>query len=126
MLNRLSGIKIGISALIVILALAVLSLGYSAAKVEARDQHRLTDVQKIYDALKIFYEENGYYPYGSGSGAPTGLSNYLDGWPVSPPSGKCPNSYLYNQKAQNNSYDLSFCLDRGAGGFGPGTHTVNP
>ena len=123
---KLSGIKIGISSLIVILALAVLGLASSSAKVAARDRHRLADVQKIYEALKIFYEENGYYPYGSGTAEPTGLSNYLDGWPVSPPSGKCPNTYIYNQKSQSNSYELSFCLDRSEGGFGPGSHTINP
>ncbi len=112
--------------MIVILALAVLGLAYRSAQVEARDRHRLADVQKIYDALKIFHEENGYYPYGNGTGEPTGLSDYLDSWPVSPSSGKCPNTYIYNQKSQSNSYELSFCLDRGAEGFGPGLHTVNP
>ncbi len=120
MLNRLSGIKIGILALIVILALAVLGLAFSSAKTQARDRHRLVDVQKIHDALKIFFEENGYYPYGSGTGEPTGLANYLDGWPVSPKSSRCPNTYSYVQKSQGNSYDLIFCLDQS------GTNKVSP
>jgi hypothetical protein len=120
MLNRLSGIKIGILALIVLLVLMVLGLAYSAAQAQVRDRHRLIDIQKIHDALKIFFEENGYYPYGTGTGEPTGLSNYLDGWPVSPKSAACPNNYSYAQKAQGNSYELVFCLDHG------GVSKVNP
>ena len=123
---KLSGIKIGILVVIVILALLVLGLGYSSARSLARDRHRLADVQKIHDALKVFFEENGYYPYGTGTGEPTGLADYLETWPSSPVSSHCPNTYTYSQKAQGNSYELTFCLDQGAAGWGAGIHKVKP
>src|SRR3989344_2421778 len=125
MLKGLTGIKIGIAAAIIGIGLIVVVSAFSSAQGKARDERRLSDVSKIQQALKIFFDENGYYPFGGEASEPTGIGNYIDGWPASPSSKACPETYFYRQNSQGEGYELEFCLEQGAKGWGFGVYKIN-
>jgi hypothetical protein len=64
----------------------------------------IKDVEKISEALKIYYDVNGYYPTASNS-IPKGIEAYLDFYPAGE---TC--SYNYERKTSGTDYELTFCL----------------
>lgn len=125
MLKGFGGIKLGIAIAIILIGLIVVFLAYTSGQSKARDERRLADVSKIQQALKIFFDENGYYPFGGEGQEPTGLSNYMDGWPANPESKSCPDAYFYRQNSQGEGYELNFCLEHGANGWSEGSYKIN-
>jgi type II secretory pathway pseudopilin PulG len=107
-----------------LLSLAVL-FGFVSGKTQASNQKVLTDVTQISSALKIYFQENGYYPYDPNS--PTGLENYLSFWPKPANDGSCSKytDYYYSQKLSGDDYNLVFCLSGNSNGYLAGVHTVS-
>jgi Tfp pilus assembly protein PilE len=116
-------------AIIFILALVTLA-AWGSAKKEARDAKRMTDISQINEALKIFNNENGFFPAQDSSSKPQGIESYLSFWPEAPlPSdgicSKAQNSYYYGQVEAGSDFQLSFCLGQSTKGLAAGFHTIN-
>lgn len=116
-----------ISSIILLLA-AIMGIG--SGRSQARDQHRLTDISQITQALKAFYDANAYYP-ATADGKPASFTNYLESWPKAPtpPDGICTkenNQYVYEQTNGGASYILSFCLGQNIKGYAPGYYRLKP
>src|SRR3989344_285680 len=60
----MSRIKIIILTAIISLGVLAVILALSSARHSAANQNRLADITQIHEALKFFYDQNGYYPYG--------------------------------------------------------------
>ncbi|OGE82898.1 MAG: hypothetical protein A3B10_02470 [Candidatus Doudnabacteria bacterium RIFCSPLOWO2_01_FULL_44_21] len=106
-------IEFWILIVIAVIVVLVTSLAFFSAQTEARDQIKMIDVSRIQKALKIYFDENGFYPY-SNNGQPIGINNYLDFWPK-PPSAdsNCSSTqsdYNYVQKNNGGDFTLTFCL----------------
>ena len=97
--------------IIAILALALL-FAYVNARVSANDQKRVADIEQIQAALKVYFDENGFYP-ASSNGMPKDIETYLSFWPTAPSAnGNCTNAdntYTYALRPSMD-YWLSFCL----------------
>jgi hypothetical protein len=120
-------LKLVIASFLVFISVVVLVSAYFSARSQGANQNRLADVVRIQEALKIYFEENGRYP--SGTGTPNGFSDYLDFWPTPPSTsaGDCRiggDRYNYSQRSLGDDYTLSFCLSKSAGGLSSGIHTV--
>ena len=126
--NGFIRIELLILIIVLILSIAVFLLAFARARVEAHDQHRLSDVGQIQKALQVYFGENAIYPR-STSNQPADFKNYLDFWPAPPPAdGKCTqdqNQYNYSQKAQGADYTVTFCLGARSGSFAPGFYIIN-
>jgi len=108
---------------------------------KARDAKRLGDVRQIASALELYFNDYNGYPEGS-NGLPQGgiTPTYIGLMPTSPtpPGGSCTdyyNSYWYqpmgtksttNGKEIYSSYQLTFCLGNGTGGYNPGIAKLSP
>ena len=123
----MSRIKIIILTAIISLGVLAVILALSSARHSAANQNRLADITQIHEALKFFYDQNGYYPYGSP--LPEGIGDYLDHWPIPPtPAGICSSisdTYAYSQKSSGNNYSLTFCLSAKTSGLAAGMHTLS-
>ncbi len=101
---------------------------YIFSATQAADKQRLADVAVMKDALKVYYNENGFYPNGSDTEDPVDMNDYVDRWPKSPPlSGSCTslnNRYLYSQKLNGSDFTLDFCLGQSTDGVAAGVHTL--
>lgn len=121
--------KTVIFLLIVAIAAITVLVAFTSANVSANDQIRLKDISQIQKALKIYFDENGYYPQSNGAGIPSGINNYLDFWPQAPdPNNKCSwqqNTYYYIQKNSGQEYLLTFCLGRSYKEFSAGVHSAD-
>lgn len=88
----------------------------------------MIDVGQINQALQIFSNENGFYPYGLNVAMPVGMGDYLDRWPMAPVAdGSCSqiaNEYLYSQKSNGTDFTLSFCLGQATNGLAAGPHAL--
>lgn len=120
-------IKIIILVVIITLGLLAVLFALNSARFAAANENRVADVVQIQEALRVFHDQNGYYPYGNGT--PEGIQEYLDHWPVpGSPAGSCSkvnDVYFYTQKSGGSDYNLNFCLSAKASGLGAGVHIVN-
>ncbi len=121
-------VALAVSAVLIV-ALSVF-LGNLAGRSQARDEQRITDVKRMYEALNIYYEFNQKYPSSIGN-QPQGLGNYIEAWPVAPvPSdGSCTdaaNSYTYKPTEEGESYILGFCLGSEMQGYSSGYQEIKP
>ncbi|MBX4187293.1 MAG: hypothetical protein KW802_03510 [Candidatus Doudnabacteria bacterium] len=116
-----------ILVLIILVILAALFFAYVNAQAIAHDRRRLQDVEQIQAALKIYYDENGFYP-ASSNGMPKDIETYLSFWPVPPkPEGNCTkedNQYAYTLRP-GNDYWLTFCLAGSVGNLPAGEHQAS-
>lgn len=123
----MSRIKIIILAAIISLGVLAVILASVSARYSAANQNRLSDVAQIYKALEVFYDQNGYYPYGSP--VPERIADYLDYWPTPPgPAGMCStinDVYLYSQKSLGSDFAVTFCLSDKVGSLSAGIHTLS-
>jgi type II secretory pathway pseudopilin PulG len=125
-------VKVKILILIAIVALIAFGIlfAYLSSASSARDLQRIKDISLMSEALKIYFEENGFYPDGSSTEIPSGIETYVDRWPAAPVAdGACSNlsnRYLYTQKLNGSDYALTFCLGSKTEGLSPGIHTLNP
>lgn len=123
----MSRIKIIILAAIISLGVLAVILAFGSARSSAANQNRLSDVAQIHEALKVFYDQNGYYPYGSP--VPERIADYLDHWPTPPgPAGICStinDTYAYSQKSLGSDYAVTFCLSAKIQGLATGIHTLS-
>jgi type II secretory pathway pseudopilin PulG len=106
--------------LIVIIIVTTVGIAYGSAKSQAQDKQRLSDASKIAEALKLYFDINGFYPT-SVDGLPKGIEAYLDFYPTPPnPNGVCTSvqTYSYERKDSGTDYILHFCLGES------GMHTV--
>lgn len=74
---------VSISIVAVLTAVAVVSFGGLNKK--ARDQRRISDIERIRVALESYRQVNNYYP--SSVGKTANLTGYLDRWPADPKTG---------------------------------------
>src|SRR3989338_8456803 len=99
---------------VLIFIVALLSLvclaAFFSANIDVNDQKVLVDVSQISQALKIYHDENGFYP--PGETIPSGIESYLSFWPV--PENNCGNvnKYHYSQRNSGENYNLTFCLKK--------------
>jgi len=123
----MSRIKIIILTAIISLGVLAVISALSSARHAAANQNRLADITQIHEALKIFYDQNGYYPYGSP--VPEGFGDYLDHWPTPPgPAGACSrvaDIYAYSQKSLGSDYNVTFCLSAKTSGLSAGMHALS-
>ena len=114
--------------LVAVITLSTVLLAFANAQVAARDEKRLKDIRQFRVALKLFYDENGYYPQSLGSGMPRGMNVYLDFWPTAPKAENgctgTQNEYIYAQKFSGQDYILSFCLGEDSKDLVFGPHTA--
>lgn len=108
---------IGLLASVVLLAL-------NSARARSRDAKRLADVRQLSSAIELYVNDNGSYPPSLGAMTPT----YIASLPTAPTpvDGTCTttnNAYTYTTTAT--SYSIQFCIGASAGGFGPGTRSLN-
>jgi len=121
-------LKVVIASSLAGLTLVVLIFAFWNARAQAANEIRVADLTRIQEALKIYSDENGRYP--SGSGVPSGIEEYLDFWPT-PPSfskGQCGKSndvYSYSQKSLGDDYSITFCLSQKTNGIPAGVHALN-
>jgi hypothetical protein len=113
------------------LIVATVLSGYSSAKGLDRDTRRVNDVALISNALKSFYQDNGFYPQEGVGGIPTGIEDYISFWPVAPQpaDGKCTtamNEYKYTYLNSGNNFNLQFCLGNTTKNIKSGLRTINP
>ena len=124
-------ISIQLSIFTFIIATAVIASlsAFVQAQASARDQERFQDVKQVAAALKIYFNENGFYPSDNGLGMASDLGNYLDFWPNAPkPDGSCSknqNTYSYVQILSGSDYQLNFCFGQTISGFSAGVHTAS-
>ena len=119
-----------ISGIILVLILVIIGItvfsAYLGAQSYAKDQKRITDITQIQAALKVYFDENGFYP-STQNGEPKNLETYLSFWPTSPnANGSCSkdqNTYVYSQRT-NSDYALTFCLGNKFGNYSAGVHTA--
>lgn len=85
-------------------------------KTTARNTRRLADIKELQLALKLFYNDNGYYPTAitAGNSISRNGVNYLLRVPENPKpwnDGTCPNQgYQYKQIENGQRYTISFCV----------------
>ena len=114
--------ELWILILIIVLISFACLFAFLSARTQAFDQKVLVDVAQIAQALKIYHDENNFYP--SGSGRPAGINGYLSFWPA--PENKCGlASYAYSQKSSGDDYNLSFCLNTNIQGLISGIHRLS-
>jgi hypothetical protein len=94
-------------------------------EVRARDNTRLTYVQKIMTALELYYYDYGKYPKSLNNLKP----KYLSTIPIAPVpvDGGCAapnNTFVYSQTSAGQDYELNFCLGANTGGYKAGPHTA--
>ncbi|HEX9503791.1 MAG TPA: hypothetical protein VF974_05755 [Patescibacteria group bacterium] len=122
--NNLQGI---ILILIIAIVVLVLLFAYVNARISANDQKRLADIGQIQAALKVYFDENGFYP-ASNKGLPKDIETYLNFWPTAPSkNGKCSdekNTYTYVLRP-GMDYWVSFCLGRDYNNLSAGTHRAS-
>jgi len=115
--------------LIVIIALIGITVlsAFINSKTPINDQKRVTDINKIREALKVDFNVNGFYPE-SMNGKPKGIETYLDFWPTAPkPDGGCnpsQNNYTYSQRSNGSDYAVDFCLGKSQNNLAAGLHTA--
>jgi len=115
--------------LVVIIALILITVffAYINSGATANDQRRLSDINKIQEALKVSFGINGFYP-DSSNNQPRGITSILDFWPTSPKAnGGCTaaeNTYTYAQRSNGSDYVLNFCLGSKQGNLPAGVHTA--
>ncbi len=128
--NNFRSVSLTVIIISVILGILVLTvfLAFLNGSVAANDQKRLNDVALIQQALKLYYDENGFYPVSS-KGIPSSIENFLNFWPEAPKAnGSCSdesNTYTYARKPSGTEYSLTFCLGRSRDGYAAGVHAAN-
>lgn len=119
-------IKLLIVSFLVFAGLLAVLLAFFSARTQAANNNRVADVNQIQAALKIYFDENGFYP--AGNGTPTRFEEYLDFWPTPPkPAGSCgqgTDTYNYTQRSLGSDYSLTFCLSSSSSGLRSGNYTL--
>lgn len=123
-----------IELLVVVSIIAILStltvVYFETVRMSARDTRRLSDVKQIQLALKMFYNDLGYYPTAitAGNSIANGGTNYLLRIPSNPlpraDNGCTDEDYKYTQLENGQRYSLSFCLGDKTDDLDPGIHNV--
>lgn len=127
--NFKSQVNLQVLILILILTIMVIVVffAYINAQSVAKDEKRIADVQQIQAALKMYLDENGFYPVNS-NGIPKDIETYLSFWPQAPtPSGNCSaddNTYKYVQRP-GMDYWVSFCLGKQYQNLSAGPHKAS-
>ncbi|OGE74073.1 MAG: hypothetical protein A3I07_01330 [Candidatus Doudnabacteria bacterium RIFCSPLOWO2_02_FULL_42_9] len=103
MVQNLNIYKLIVLGLIVVLSASTIVLAFVNAKSEATTRQRIADVEKIEEALKIYFEVNGFYPQ-TDNGQPKDIELYLEFYPS---YSNC--SYTYERLAGGNDYKLNRC-----------------
>ncbi len=126
-----------VELVVVIAIIAVLStlivVSLDNAKMTGRDARRVSDIKQLQLALKLFYNDTGYYPTAitAGRSIANGGSNYLLRVPSNPAphadNGCADSDYVYTQLDGGERYSLSFCLGDRTDDLsgGPKTATAN-
>lgn len=110
-----------IELLVVIALIGVLSTlllaNFNAARQRGRDAQRKSDLRSIETALRLFYNDNGYYPESTTSfgiqgvdwGKPwaTSTTTYINALPNDP----LPNQSYRYARVDLDTYTLSACLE---------------
>jgi type II secretory pathway pseudopilin PulG len=105
-----------IAIIIILILVLVAILAFFNAQDSAYDEKVTADIIQVREALKIFYDENAYYPT-SINAMPLGIEKYLEFWPNAPkPKGICKNNdqaYSYESIGGGTDYKLTYCLSDG-------------
>lgn len=105
----------------------VFFFAYIKAQSTANDQKRINDIEQIQAALKIYHDDNGFYPV-SNNGVPKNIENYISFWPTAPnANGRCTdeqNTYSYSQRP-GTDYWVTFCLGANYEDLAPGLHRAS-
>lgn len=121
-----------IELMVVIGVIAILStlafVFFNTIRMNSRDARRLADVKQIQNALKMYYNDVGFYPTAitaNGSIA-NGGTNYLLRIPSNPVprnDNNCADQdYKYTQLENGQRYTLSFCLGDKTDEYNSGSH----
>jgi hypothetical protein len=114
MFQNLNILKVIVLGIIITLVTGTIVFSYIGAQDAAADKRNLADVDKIHEALKLFYEVNGFYPQDA-QGLPKGIEAYLSFYPKpSSTNGLCQPSdtYYYERRASGGDFKLTFCLPK--------------
>ncbi len=92
-------------------------------QIEVRDSKRLSDMRKLQAALEKYKADNsGAYPTQLIDLVP----KYISGLPGNPAPGGITYTYTPIGTSPYTFYDLSYVLELGAEGVGPGQHSATP
>jgi type II secretory pathway pseudopilin PulG len=132
--QQLGFLLLGLQAAATILGLvaSVTLLALNSARAKSRDAKRMADVRQMSAALELYSNDKNYYPTSTTNSVldtvvgltPTYIG-VLPSYPL-PADGGCGSDYLYQTPARPTTYTLTFCLGAPTGGYGAGTHTLNP
>ncbi|MBX4191545.1 MAG: hypothetical protein KW804_01970 [Candidatus Doudnabacteria bacterium] len=125
-LRVFGNLQLIILILIIVILVLTVSFAYLSAKTSANDQKSLANVEQIQKALKLYYDENGFYP-ASNNGVPKDIETYLSFWPTPSPSGRCSknyNEYSYTLRP-GADYWVMFCLGGDNGDLKSGIHRAS-
>jgi len=102
-----------IELLVVISIIAVLSAllmaNFMGARERARDAQKISDLESIKSALRLYYNDHQSYPVGPSLNTDIGTSEYMPG------ISNIGFTYLYDQKNNGDGFLLRVSLEAGAG-----------
>lgn len=87
-----------------------------------RDQKRLSDIRQLQLSLAAYYKDNESYP----EQLTDLLTKYIQAIPGNPNPGGIIYTYTPAGASPYKSYSLSYVLEIGAEGIGPGSHLATP
>ena len=128
-----------IELLVVIAIIGLLStlavIALNNARQKSRDAKRVSDIKQIQSALEMYYNDVNAYPdstdkkiNGNAWGGTSGIfhknSTYMNLIP-SNPKPRAPGNKEYEYTTDNQTYELIYELESGAGGLKAGLHTAS-
>jgi uncharacterized RDD family membrane protein YckC len=118
----LVGIFLGLMVIMFVLS-SIMTIALGDARSKSRDAFRVSQVKQIQVALEIYYEQNSEYPESLKD-----LSGIIDSIeapePNENPECENRNDYKYSTTAEQQLYEIEFCLEEGAGIYFSGVNTV--
>ena len=114
--NGFSLVELLVSISIIAILSVALSVSFSSAQKNGRDQRRVSDMKAIQSAAEQYYLLNGNYPtdYSAGSNWSVGTQVILESFPVDP---KNVSSYIYStHNITTTSYCVCAALEKTSGG----------
>jgi prepilin-type N-terminal cleavage/methylation domain-containing protein len=122
---------------------SIMLVAINAQRQKSRDAKRLSDMNQVFKAFELYFNDNFRYPTSQGNDSmtldsinpnPPLVPKYLNRLPVAvtPADGNCTtanNSYIFNTvgvPSNGSSYAINFCLGGDTGSLSAGRHTLTP
>jgi len=131
-----AGLIIALIIVVVVIVIGVMStlaiVALNSARIKSRDAKRISDIKQIQVGLELYYNDAKQYPSSivPGKSMSFGGVTYMPTIPNNPipNNGDCPEDFEYQYTVKNNeqSYELTYCLEGETGGQGKGYNKARP